>query len=139
MEELLDSLLIARWIRFAIGTGQKALNEAENLLNAEMTKLRADLARLEALPKIVEQMVKPAEKIDSIRIHNIGGNFGGNSGSASGSSNKPPVNQAIDSIMEMALQLPALNKIGQEIGLSIDKELPSSQSNDGKDTPQKKS
>lgn len=118
--------------------GQKALNEAENLLNAEMTKLRADLARLEALPKIVEQMVKPAEKIDSIRIHNIGGNFGGASGNSSGSSSKPPVNQAIDSILEMALQLPALNKIGQEIGLSIDKEMPSSQQGDSKKQPQNK-
>ncbi len=97
--------------------GQKALNEAENALNAEIVALKADLARLEALPKIVEQMVKPAEKIDSIKIHHISG---GNTGGGKGSRSKPPVNQALDSIMEMAVQLPALKKIGKELGISVE-------------------
>jgi len=97
--------------------GQKALNEAENALNAEIVALKADLARLEALPRIVEQMVKPAEKIDSIKIHHISG---GNTGGGKGSRSKPPVNQALDSIMEMAVQLPALKKIGKELGISVE-------------------
>ena len=69
------------------------------------------------------QAVKPAEKIDSIRIHHVGGNLGANSGGDGGASAKPPVNQAIDSIMEMALQLPALNKIGEELGLNVESSL----------------
>ncbi len=98
--------------------GQRALNEAENTLNKEIIALKSDLARLEALPKIVEQMVKPAEKIDSIKIHHISGN--GVSGDGSNPSSKPPVNQALDSIMEMAVQLPALKKIGEELGISVE-------------------
>ncbi len=104
----------------ARAAGQKALNEAENVFNAEIIELKRDIARLEALPKLVEQMVKPAEKIDSIRIHQIGGGLAPIGGGASGSGGKPPVNQALDSIMEMAVQLPALKKIGKELGLSIE-------------------
>ena len=33
---------------------------------------------------------------------------------------KPPVNQALDSIMEMAVQLPALKKLGEDLGMSLD-------------------
>ena len=100
--------------------GQKALNEAENVFSKEIIELKADIARLEALPKIVEQMVKPAEKIDSIRINHLGGGSGGGSG---GDGSKPPVNQALDSIMEMAVQLPALKRIGEELGLNVEEGL----------------
>ena len=98
--------------------GQKALNEAENVFNKEIVALKADLARLEALPKIVEQMVKPAEKIDSIKINHLGGGLATGGGSGDGS--KPPVNQALDSILEMAVQLPALKKIGEELGFNVE-------------------
>ena len=100
--------------------GQKALNEAENVFSKEIISLKADIARLEALPKIVEQMVKPAEKIDSIRINHLGGGAGGTAG---GDGSKPPVNQALDSIMEMAVQLPALKRIGEELGLNVEEGL----------------
>lgn len=33
---------------------------------------------------------------------------------------RPPVNQALDSIMEMAVQLPALRKLGEDLGMSLD-------------------
>jgi flotillin len=101
--------------------GKKALNDADNVLNKEIVALKADLARLKALPKVVKQMVKPAKKIDSIRIHQISG--GGLTGSGSNKGSKPPVNQVLDSIMEMAVQLPALKKIGKELGLSVEKGL----------------
>ena len=99
--------------------GQKALNEAENVFSKEIIALKADIARLEALPKIVEQMVKPAEKIDSIRINHLGGGTAGTSGGG----DKPPVNKALDSIMEMAVQLPALKRIGEELGLNVEEGL----------------
>lgn len=103
--------------------GQLALNEAENVFSAEIVNLKADIARLEALPKIIAEMVKPAEKIDQIRIHQIGGlgaRGGGGGGGEGEAAAKPPVNQALDSIMDMAVQLPALKKIGEELGLSIE-------------------
>ncbi|MEL0132720.1 MAG: flotillin domain-containing protein [Rhodobiaceae bacterium] len=103
----------------------RAMNEAENVMSPEIVDLSRDKARLEALPKIVEQMVRPAEKIDSIKIHHVtggaldrGGSGGGGGGEHGG--DKPPVNQALDSIMDMAVQLPALRKIGEELGVSLE-------------------
>jgi len=105
-------------------TGKKALNEAENTLSDELINLRKDENKLNAIPKIVEQMVKPAEKIGSIKIHHItgGGLSRNNQINADGKSSteKPAVNQALDSIMDMAVQLPALKKIGEELGVSLE-------------------
>ena len=39
----------------------RAMNEAENAMSPEVIELARDKARLDALPKIVEQMVRPAE------------------------------------------------------------------------------
>ena len=101
----------------------RAMNEAENAMSPEVIELARDKARLDALPKIVEQMVRPAEKIDSIKIHHITGGALDRSGSSGGgepSGEKPPVNQALDSIMDMAVQLPALRKIGEDLGVSFE-------------------
>ena len=101
----------------------RAMNEAENAMSPEVIELARDKARLEALPKIVEQMVRPAEKIDSIKIHHITGGAldrSGSSGGGEGGGDKPPVNQALDSIMDMAVQLPALRKIGEDLGVSFE-------------------
>jgi flotillin len=62
-----------------------------------------------------------AEKIDSIRINQLG-SFGP---SSDGSSHKAPVNQALDAIMGMAIQLPALRKLGDEIGVNFNDGLSS--------------
>ena len=101
----------------------RAMNEAENAMSPEVVELARDKARLEALPKIVEQMVRPAEKIDSIKIHHITGGAldrSRSSGGGEGGGDKPPVNQALDSIMDMAVQLPALRKIGEDLGVSFE-------------------
>ena len=103
----------------------RAMNEAENAMSPEIVELARDRAKLAALPKIVEQMVRPAEKIDSIKIHHITGGALDRSGSAGGGAgerggDKPPVNQALDSIMDMAVQLPALRKIGEDLGVSFE-------------------
>lgn len=100
--------------------GTRAITDAENALSPELIAMKIEMARLQAMPKILAEAVKPAEKIDSIRIHQVGGlNGGGTSGNGSGG-DKPPVNQALDSIMGMAVQMPALKKLGEDLGLSMD-------------------
>ncbi len=104
--------------------GRQAITNAENTLSNELIAMKIDLARLEAMPAIVAEMVKPAEKIDSIKIHQIGGMGGAVGGSAGGASgDKPVVNQALDSIMGMAVQMPALKKLGEELGISMENGL----------------
>lgn len=59
--------------KLAKAQGQTALIAAENALSPEIIELKLVIARLEALPKIIATMVKPAEKIESIRINQITG------------------------------------------------------------------
>ncbi len=99
--------------------GKRAIVEADNALSPEQIRMKVDLTRIETMPSIISEMVKPAEKIDSIKIHQVGGIGGGHIGTAS-NGEKPVVNQALDSIMGMAVQMPALKKLGDELGLSME-------------------
>ena len=89
--------------------------------------MKLEKYRLDRIPEILTQMMKPVEKIDSIRIHQVsgfgasqGGGQGGGAAAAGGNSDgKTPVNQVMDSIMGMALQLPALKSIGEQIGVDF--------------------
>ncbi|RBW61754.1 flotillin family protein [Ruegeria sp. A3M17] len=99
--------------------GKRAIVEADNVLSVDQIRMKVDLARIEAMPSIIAEMVKPAEKIDSIKIHQVGG-IGGTNGGGASNGDKPVVNQALDSIMGMAVQMPALKKLGEELGLSME-------------------
>ena len=107
--------------------GTKARIAAENTRTDGLMKLELERYRLERLPEIVSQMMKPAEKIESIRIHQVTG-LGALPGSAAsggeGAANRPPVNQVMDSILGMALQLPALKSIGESIGYDFSSAVP---------------
>ena len=102
--------------------GSRALIAAENSLSAPLLQMKLEKYRLDRLPEIVSQMMKPVEKIDSIRIHHVSG-FGATAGGAvpagEGGNGKPPVTQVMDSILGMALQLPALKSIGEQIGVDL--------------------
>ena len=100
--------------------GKRAITDAENALSEELIAMKVQLARIEAFPRILAEAVKPAEKIDTIRIHQVGGLANGSGSGTNSGEGKPPVNQALDSIMGMAVQLPALKKLGEDLGLSMD-------------------
>jgi len=89
--------------------------------------MKVEIARLETLPKLAAELVKPAEKIDSIRIHQMSG-LGGATGTGGNGADKPVVNQALDSILGMAVQLPAMKKIGEELGISLENGLDTARS-----------
>lgn len=110
--------------------GKAALIAAENGLSEAVIRMRLEKLRMDTLPVLVGQMMKPVEKIDSIRISQIGGlglgngsQGGGTAGNGAGPNGTGPngglVNQAVDGILAMALQLPAVQKLGQEIGIDI--------------------
>ncbi|MEM7057714.1 MAG: flotillin domain-containing protein [Pseudomonadota bacterium] len=113
--------------------GQAAIVGAENALDQAIINMKVDIARLETMPKLAAELVRPAEKIDSIRIHQMSGlgGAGGTGGEGSGS-DKPVVNQALDSILGMAVQLPAMKKIGEELGLSLEDGLTTASKGNGK-------
>ena len=101
--------------------GEAALIASENSQSDDLIEMKLHMRKLEILPDVVESMVKPAEKIDSIRINHISGfgNSGGGGGSDVSGSEKAVVNQVVDGVLSMALQLPAVKKLGEEIGINI--------------------
>lgn len=107
--------------------GRRAMVQAENGMSDSLMALKTEQARLDALPKAISEMVKPAEKIESIKIHQITG-LGqplGSDGNRVGE--RSASNAALDAILSMAVQLPALRKLGEELGLSLDSSLNSTQ------------
>ncbi|TGG93383.1 flotillin [Natronospirillum operosum] len=123
----------ARQEALAAAEGRKAMVEAENTMNERMAAYNTEKARLEAMPKIVAEMVRPAEKIDSIRIHQINGLAQRGDAPVGSREARPVVNQALDSIMDMAVQLPALRRLGEELGLSMDSGLDALRGDDAED------
>ena len=107
----------------ATAEGEAALIASENSQSDDLIEMKLHMRKLEILPDVVESMVKPAEKIDSIRINHVSGfgnsGGGGGSGSDTSGSDKAVVNQVVDGVLSMALQLPAVKKLGEEIGINI--------------------
>ena len=98
-------------------TGRAAIITAENAQTPELIAMKLDEQRMSTLPQLVEKMMKPTEKIESIRINQMNG-FNGGSGGVEGG-DKSTVNQMVDSVLSMALQLPAVQKLGEEVGMNI--------------------
>ncbi|MCP6330107.1 hypothetical protein NL460_28635, partial [Klebsiella pneumoniae] len=70
-------------VRFEVeAAGQRAINEAANLLSNEQVSLQTKLALLKVLPDLVREAAKPLEAIDSIKIVQVDGLGGGGGGSA---------------------------------------------------------
>lgn len=110
--------------KLAEAEGTRALIEAENSLSDRIIDFRLAKERLSALPEIVEQMVKPAEKIGGITIHKVDGlgSSQGHRSTQSGdgdSSGNSLINQAFDEIRRNAFELPALTEIGKSVGLNM--------------------
>ena len=102
-------------VRLAEAEATRARIEAENARSEALVAMEMEKTRLAAMPEIVGQMVKPAEKIKSINVNHVTGLGGGAEGRTAS-----PVSTAMDSIMEMAVQLPLLKKIGDQMGVSFD-------------------
>jgi uncharacterized membrane protein YqiK len=107
----------------AKAAGKTAIVAAENSQSKEIIDMKLASKKLAILPEVVEKMMKPAEKIEGIRINNISGfaKSGGSEGSSTSESSS--VNNVIDGVLDLALQLPAVKKIGEEVGLNVSEGL----------------
>lgn len=108
-------------VKLAEADAHRAYLEANNARSDAMIAMELEKSRLASLPDIVREMVKPAEKIKAININHLSGTGSGSSGSSQ--AEKSAVNQAFDSIMDMAVQLPVLKKIGDSVGVNFEEGL----------------
>ncbi|MEP2718259.1 flotillin domain-containing protein [Pseudophaeobacter sp.] len=103
--------------------GRVALNSAENTLSDAIIRMRLEERKLDRLPEIMTQMMKPVEKIDSIKINQISGAGSAPGAGAAGEGVDGAFGAAMDQILGMAVRLPAMKQMGEEIGLDFDANL----------------
>jgi len=103
--------------------GKRALNEAINTLSSAQVSLQEKLALIQALPKIIEEAVRPMQNIDSIRIMQVDGlntcAAGAQTGehlAGSGSGNL--AEQAVGAALKYRAYAPVLDQLIKEVGLS---------------------
>jgi len=101
--------------------GQKAVNEAANVLSAEQVALRIRLSLIENLDRIIAESVKPMESIDSIKIVQVDGLNGGGGSTSDGGVSGGGGNLA-DNVVTSALryraQAPLVDQLLAEIGIN---------------------
>lgn len=108
-------------IRYAIeAAGKRALNEADNLISPEVISLRIRSALIEHLPKIIAESVKPMERIEGIKIVQVGGmnGDGGQGANGSGGGNGHNLaDQVVNTALRYRSQAPLVDALLKEVGL----------------------
>jgi len=101
--------------------GKKAINEASNFLSEEQIAMQVKMKLIEYLPKIIEESVRPMEKIESIKIMQVDGltqvnNGDGTTTASSGDTTLP--DQLVNSALKFKAQAPIVDTLLNELGLS---------------------
>jgi uncharacterized membrane protein YqiK len=103
--------------------GKRAINEALNTLSAAQIDLQVRTLLLQQLPQILEQAVRPIEKIDSIRLFQVnglpgqGGQAGGGMGAGTTSQGTFP-EQVMNSALQYQIAKPIVDAVMKDAGLS---------------------
>lgn len=97
--------------------GKSILNEAINKLSAEQIGMQVKLALIQALPSIIEQSVKPIEKIDGIKIVQVDGLTRGASAAPGAAAGGSLADQAVNAALAYRAQQPLVDALLNEIGL----------------------
>lgn len=100
--------------------GQKAINEAKNLLSEAVMGFEMRRVIAEVAPALVEASMKPLEKIDSIRVISTSGPLIGasdGSGSASGAAQGTVPDQLVNALLRHRIQLPLVDDLLKQIGI----------------------
>lgn len=100
--------------------GQRAINEARNALSAEQVAMEIRLELLRNLPAIIEQSVKPLERIDGIKIIDVRGmgQIAGETGSTgSNTGDGSLARSVVDQALRYRAQRPLVDALLKEVGL----------------------
>ncbi|MGR3660315.1 MAG: flotillin family protein [Paracoccaceae bacterium] len=106
-----------KFLKFAEAEAETARIQAENTRSDSLSAMELEKMRLKAMLGIIEQLVKPAEKIDGISIHHVSG-LGGRSGGENSESTSP-ISKIVDLILDMSIAMPALNRLGEIVATEV--------------------
>jgi uncharacterized membrane protein YqiK len=100
--------------------GERAINEAANIMSPEQVAMRIREALIGKLDQIIAASVEPLKGIDSIKIVDISGlNGGGGNGGGEGEQQRGGnlADQVVQSAMRYRAQAPLIDSILKEVGL----------------------
>lgn len=106
--------------------GKTEINNAENIVSAEILENRFKLALIEFMPQIIAQVVKPAEKINSIKIVQMAG-LGGANQSGVGSNASSSVSNAgaslsdqiVNASLNYKVNAPIIDDLMKQVGIDL--------------------
>lgn len=105
-------------VRFEVeAAGQRAVNEAANILSSETMSLQAKLALLKVLPEVIREAAKPMEAIDSIKIVQVEGLNGQGNGGGHDGGDQNLANSAVSAALRYRAQAPLIDGLMKELGL----------------------
>jgi uncharacterized membrane protein YqiK len=108
-------------VRFEVeAAGQRAVNEASNLLSSDQISLQTKLALLKVLPELVREAARPMEAIDSIKIVQVDGltgQGGGEAASVIAGGDQNLANAAVSAALRYRAQAPVIDGLMKELGL----------------------
>ncbi len=106
--------------------GKTEINNAENIVSAEILENRFKLALVEFMPQIIAQVVKPAEKIDSIKIVQMAGLGGANQSGAGLNANGSVSNagaslsdQIVNASLNYKVNAPIIDDLMKQVGIDL--------------------
>ena len=106
--------------------GKTEINNAENIVSAEILENRFKLALVEFMPQIIAQVVKPAEKIDSIKIVQMAGLGGANQSGAGLNANGGVSNagaslsdQIVNASLNYKVNAPIIDDLMKQVGIDL--------------------
>ena len=102
---------------YAEAEGRKAIVEAENAQSADLLEHHVRIAEYKMMPLVAEQLVKPAEKIESIRMNYVNGL--GNDSNTVGNGGGTDLAGAI---LRTAGSLPAFKELGEQFAMTLSDE-----------------
>lgn len=117
--------------RFEVeAVGLQAINEAKNLLGEAIMGFEVRKELVSKLEGIITAAMKPAEKIDSIRMLHINGGMPGVGGGGAGISGATTggegggnaaglPNQLVNALLQYRMQVPMVEKMISELGLNL--------------------
>ena len=106
--------------------GKTEINNAENIVSAEILENRFKLALVEFMPQIIAQVVKPAEKIDSIKIVQMAGLGGANQSGTGLNANGSVSNagaslsdQIVNASLNYKVNAPIIDDLMKQVGIDL--------------------
>ena len=105
-------------MRFEVeAAGQRAINEAANLLSSDQISLQTKMALLKVLPDLVRESAKPLEAIDSIKIVQVDGLTRSSGGDGAAPAGGNLASDALTAALSYRAQAPIIDGLMKELGL----------------------